>query len=97
MNEEVLKENNVVIPKKLMRHLPPKNELNHKTELKEIKNQLSELPKIIDRVNRLLVAHAQDSNNCAMVMRRGLHIIGERESHILPILSKIFHLDRGVV
>ena len=38
MNKEVLKENNVLIPKKLSRHLPRKNEVYHKTELKEIKN-----------------------------------------------------------
>jgi len=37
------KENNIVMPKKPPRCMPPRNEVNHKTELKEIKNKMKEL------------------------------------------------------
>uniref|UniRef100_M1BW48 Uncharacterized protein n=1 Tax=Solanum tuberosum TaxID=4113 RepID=M1BW48_SOLTU len=57
--EKVLEENNVMMPEEPSRRLPPKKEVDHKTELEEIRKQLRELHKGIDRVNGLLVAHTK--------------------------------------
>ena len=52
-----------MIPKKSLRRLPPKIEVDREVEIEEVKMQLKELRKGIDRVNGLLVARTrrQDS------------------------------------
>ncbi|TMX03891.1 hypothetical protein EJD97_013091 [Solanum chilense] len=49
--KKVPRGNNVVMPKKLSRRLPPRMEVDCEAELKEIKKQLNELHERIDRVN----------------------------------------------
>ena len=68
--------NNVVMPKKSPRRLPPRKEVDHEAELEEIKKQLKELRKGIDRVNGLLVARTrrQDSIADKVTMRRSHRI-----------------------
>lgn len=74
--KKLSRENNIVMPKKPSRRLPPKKEVDHEAELKEIKKQLKELREGIDLVNGLLVAHMrrQDSIADKVTMRRGRRI-----------------------
>uniref|UniRef100_M0ZXX2 Uncharacterized protein n=1 Tax=Solanum tuberosum TaxID=4113 RepID=M0ZXX2_SOLTU len=69
--KKVPKENNVVMPKKPPRRLPPRNEVDHKTELEGIWKTLKKLREGLDRVNELLVAHAQDSDDYATAICSG--------------------------
>ena len=63
-----------MMPKKAPRRLPPKKEVDHEAELKEIKKQLKELREGIDLVNGLLVTHAQELDAYAAAMRHGRRI-----------------------
>ena len=51
--------NNVVMPKKSPRCLPPRKNVDREAELEEMTKQLRELCKGIHRVNGLLVAHTR--------------------------------------
>ncbi|XP_049358818.1 protein DNA-DAMAGE INDUCIBLE 1-like [Solanum verrucosum] len=72
--KKVPKENNVVMPKKPPRLLPPRKEVDRKTELEAIWKTLKALRKGLNRVNGLLVAHAQGSDDDVAAMRRGRRI-----------------------
>ncbi|TMW91091.1 hypothetical protein EJD97_014797 [Solanum chilense] len=74
--KKVPRENNVVMPKKPPRPLPPRKELDREAELEEMKKQLKELREGIDRVNGLLVARTRRQNSVTdeMTMRRGRRI-----------------------
>ena len=61
------------MPKGPLRRFPPRKEVDHKNEL-DISRPLREFHKGIDRVNRLLVVHAQDSDAYVAAMRRGRRI-----------------------
>ncbi|TMW84639.1 hypothetical protein EJD97_024733 [Solanum chilense] len=52
--------NNVVMPKRPPRRLPPRKEVDCETELEEMKKQLKELHEGIDRVNGLLSCIRED-------------------------------------
>ena len=69
--KKVPKENNVVMPKKPPRRLPPRKEVGQKTQLEAIWNTLKALRKIPNRVNGLLVAHAQGSDDDVTAMLCG--------------------------
>ena len=71
--KKVPRGNNVVMPKKPSRHLPPRKEVDREAELEEIKKQSKELSKGIARVNGLLVTHTrrQDSVADVTMMRHG--------------------------
>ncbi|TMW81189.1 hypothetical protein EJD97_011267 [Solanum chilense] len=85
----------VPLVKEPPRLLDPRKKVDHKKVLKEIKNKLKELRKVIYRVNKLLVVDAQDSDAYIAVMQRGVASICRGEFHVPPILSKILHPDRG--
>uniref|UniRef100_M1AGE1 Uncharacterized protein n=1 Tax=Solanum tuberosum TaxID=4113 RepID=M1AGE1_SOLTU len=51
------------MPKKPPRRLPPRKEVDQKTELEAIWKTLKALRKGLNRVNGLLVAHAQGSDD----------------------------------
>ena len=72
--KKVPKENNVVMPKKPPRRFAPKKEDGHKSELEAIWKAMKALRKGLDRVNGLLVAHAQGSDDDVAAMRRGRRI-----------------------
>ncbi|XP_015158946.1 uncharacterized protein [Solanum tuberosum] len=72
--KKVPKGNNAVMPKKPPRRLPPKKEDGPKSELETIWKTMKALRKGLDRVNGLLVAHAQGSDDNVAVMRRGRRI-----------------------
>ena len=72
--KKVPKENNVVMPKKPPRRLPPRKEVGQKTQLEAIWKTLKALRKGLNRVNGLLVAHAQGSDDDVAAMRRGRRI-----------------------
>ncbi|KAH0708954.1 hypothetical protein KY290_010497 [Solanum tuberosum] len=74
--KKVLEKNKVVMLNEPPRHLPPRNEIDHKTKLEEIRKQPRELHKGVDRVNRLLVAHTKRQYSVvhAAAMRRGCRI-----------------------
>ncbi|WMV58624.1 hypothetical protein MTR67_052009 [Solanum verrucosum] len=57
--------------KEAARRLPPRKEVDHKTELEGIRKTLKELHEGLDRVNGLLIAQAQDSNAYTMAMQHG--------------------------
>lgn len=83
------------MPKEPPRLLSPRKKVDHKKVLKEIKNKLKELQMVIYLVNKLLVADAQESDAHVAVIQRGLASICRGKFHVTPILSKIFHSDRG--
>ncbi|XP_015162126.1 DNA damage-inducible protein 1-like [Solanum tuberosum] len=72
--KKVPKGNNAVMPKKPPRRLPPRKEVDQKTELEAIWKTLKALRKGLNRVNGLLVAHAQGSDDDVAAMRRGRRI-----------------------
>lgn len=80
--KKVLKENYVMMPKNPPQRLPPRKDVYHKTELKEINKRLNELREGMDRFNGLLVTHTrrQDSDVHAAMMRRIRPINGGGES-----------------
>ncbi|KAH0747723.1 hypothetical protein KY285_009380 [Solanum tuberosum] len=73
-SKKVPKGNNAVMPKKLPRRVHPKKQMSQKTELEAIWKTLKALRKRLDRVNGLLVAHAQGSDDDVAAMRRGRRI-----------------------
>ena len=64
--------NNIVMPKKAPRRLPPKKEVDHEYDFEEEKKQLNLLREGIDRVNGLFVVFTrrQDSIFDERVIRR---------------------------
>ncbi|XP_015165225.1 uncharacterized protein [Solanum tuberosum] len=70
-SKKVPKRNNAVMPKKPPRRLPPRKEVDQKTELEAVWKTLKALRKGLNRVNGLLVAHAQGSDDYVAAMRRG--------------------------
>ena len=68
--------NNVVMPKKSPRCLPPRKNVDREAELEEIKKQLKELLEGIDQVNGLLITRTrrQDSIADKVTMRRSHRI-----------------------
>uniref|UniRef100_M1C642 Uncharacterized protein n=1 Tax=Solanum tuberosum TaxID=4113 RepID=M1C642_SOLTU len=83
--KKVLEGNNVVMSKKPPRRVPHKKEVDHKTELKEIRKKLKELREGIDRANGLLVTRMRkrDSVDDATTMRHD----GGGECHVPPLHS----------
>ncbi|XP_049394675.1 uncharacterized protein LOC125858961 [Solanum stenotomum] len=72
--KKVPKENDAVMPKKLPRRAHPKKEMSHKSELRGLWKMLKALRKGLNRVNGLLVAHVQGSDDDVVAMRRGRRI-----------------------
>ena len=68
--------NNVVMPEKPPRRLPPRKEVYHEAKLEDINKQLKELCEGIDGVNVLLFMHTRRKNSVtdAVTMRHGCHI-----------------------
>ena len=68
---KVLEKNNVVMPKKTPRRLPPRNEVYHKIKLEKIEKCLKEFWESVDQVDGLQIVHIkrQDSVVHAAAMR----------------------------
>ena len=86
-----------MMPKKLLRRLPPRKEVDREAELEEINKQLKKLREGIARVNGLLVTHMRRQDLVAdeATMRHSHHINKLGRVSIPPILSKILHSNRG--
>ena len=72
------------MPKKLLRRLPPRKEVDREAELEKIKKQLKELREGINRVNGLLVAYTRRQNSVA-------NAVTMPRSHRINRLERVSH------